>query len=208
MGLSIPARPKTRKRLFQHDAFEATGQAVMNTPIKTLILPLVGFVATLASATASASAAGEQAFIDGFGGSWSGYATVIAHTVPLQVSCRIVGKPMTNRIRIEGSCRLLMVSIPIAADITYDPTSKRYNGTYIGSEVGPARVSGHRNGGVLNLAVTWPRMINGDDKGRMMIENSGNGGLRITSFDNVVVGGGEEWTSDAKLTITRSVAQR
>jgi hypothetical protein len=51
-------------------------------------------------------------------------------------------------------------------------------------------------------------VIKGDDKGRMTIKNSRNGGLRITSFDNVVIGGGEEWTSDAKLMITPSVAQQ
>jgi hypothetical protein len=180
----------------------------MNTRIKMLILPLVGFVATLTLATANASAADEQAFIDGFGGSWVGSANVIKDSVPLQVNCRIVGQPTTNHIRIEGSCKLLMFSVPIAADITYDPKSNRYSGTYIGSEVGPARVSGRRNGSVLNLAVTWPRVINGDDKGRMTIKNSGDGRLRITSFDNVVIGGGEEWTSDAKLVITRSVAQK
>ena len=162
----------------------------------------------LACAPASASAADEQAFLDLFEGSWAGSATVIEHSVPLHVTCQVIGRPLNNHITIEGNCSLLIASIPIGADITYDPKAQRYSGTYIGAEVGPARVSGRRNGRVLDLAVTWPRVINGDAKARMTIENSGGRGLRITTFDNVVIGGSEVWTSDADLRLVEPVAQR
>ena len=65
--------------------------------------------------------------------------------------------------------------------------------------MGPARVSGRRTGDVLNLAITWPKVVNGDAKARMTIENAGGGRLRIATFDNVVVGGPEVLTSDAGL---------
>ena len=176
--------------------------------MKMLTPYLLGAITALVSVTSGASAAGEQAFIELFGGSWAGSATVIEHSVPMHVTCQVAGRPATNHITIEGNCSLAIFSVRIAADITYDPGAHRYSGTYIGAEVGPARVSGRRNGNVLDLAVTWPRVINGDAKARMTIENDGGGGLRITTFDNVVVGGPEEWTSDADLRHVDSVARR
>jgi hypothetical protein len=159
---------------------------------------LLGFAAALVSANASASG-NEQAFIGYFGGKWAGSATVIKNSIPWHVGCRVDGRPATNRLVIEGNCNLSIISVRIAADITYDPKSGRYTGTYIGSDVGPARVSGRRHGSVVNLAITWPRVINGDNSARMTIENAGGGNLRITTFDNVVVGGPEVLTSDANL---------
>ena len=166
---------------------------------KMRILPLFAVAVALVSATANASAADEQAFINLFGGSWAGSATVVKDSVPWQVSCRVDGRPTADHIVIEGNCNLSIISVRIAADITYDPKSGRYSGTYIGSDVGPARVSGRRTGNVLNLAITWPKVVNGDAKARMTIENAGGGRLRIATFDNVVVGGPEVLTSDAGL---------
>ena len=168
--------------------------------IRIRTLAMFCFVAAV-SATANASAGDEQAFINLFAGSWAGSATVIKNAVPWQVSCRVVGTPAPNHITIEGNCSLSIISVRIAADITYDPKSGRYSGTYIGAEAGPARVSGRRNGNVLNLAITWPRPINGDTRARMTIENGGAGSLRMTTFDNVVSGGPEVRTSDAGLTV-------
>ena len=167
--------------------------------MKTRILLPLGLAAALVSASAGASAGDEQSFINLFGGSWAGSATVIKDSVRWQVSCRVDGRPAANHIVIDGNCNLSIISVRIAADITYDPKSGRYSGTYIGSDVAPARVSGRRSGNVLNLAITWPKQINGDAKARMSIENAGGGKLRIATFDNVVVGGPEVLTSDAGL---------
>jgi hypothetical protein len=86
--------------------------------------------------------------------------------------------------------------VHIAADITYDPVSGHYSGTYIGAKVGPARVVGKRSSNVVDLAITWPRPVHGDTKARMTIENAGDGRLRLTIFDNVIAGGPEERTTD------------
>jgi hypothetical protein len=164
------------------------------------ILPLFAAAVALVSATANVSAAGEQAFINLFGGLWAGSATVVKDSVPWQVSCRVDGRPTADHIVIEGNCNLSIISVRIAADITYDPKSGRYSGTYIGSDVGDLR--GSREGAPAtssNLAITWPKVVNGDAKARMTIENAGGGRLRIATFDNVVVGGAEVLTSDAGL---------
>ena len=153
------------------------------------------------STLAFGAPAAEQSYIGRFGGTWAGSATVIKNSVAWQVGCHVDGSSTVNRIRIQGDCRLLMFATPIAADITYDPASDRYNGTYIGSDVGPARVSGQRHGSVVDLVITWPRVINGDNKARMKIENAGSGRLLIATFDNVVTGGPEIRTSNAALVL-------
>jgi hypothetical protein len=166
----------------------------------TLLVTAVALFST--SPLAFGAPVSEQSYIDRFGGAWAGAATVIKDSVPWQVSCRVDGSASLDRIRIQGDCRLLMITVPIAADITYDPTSGRYSGTYIGSDVGLAHVSGQRHGSVVDLVITWPKVINGDDKARMTIQNAGAGHLSISTFDNVVVGGPEIRTSDAALALT------
>lgn len=146
--------------------------------------------------------AAEQSYIARFGGTWAGNATVIKNSVPWQVDCRVDGSASLGRILIQGDCRMLMVTVPIAADITYDPASGRYSGTYIGSDVGPARVSGRRHGSVVDLVISWPKVIHGDDQARMKIQNAGAGRLSISTFDNVVTGGPEIRTSNAALALT------
>jgi hypothetical protein len=168
---------------------------------KMRVLPAFVFVVAFGSAVANASAGDEQAFIDQFGGSWAGSATITKNSTPWQVGCQVVGRPTVNHIAIEGNCTLSIISVRIAADITFDPKSGRYSGTYIGAKVGPAHVSGKRTGSVVNLAITWPSPVNGDTKARMTIENTGGGSLRMVTFDNVVVGGPEQRTSDADLRI-------
>ena len=163
-------------------------------------LGLIALALTLPAAAAGASTpAGEQAFIDLFRGSWAGAGTVLKFSAPLTVSCRAVGRPTTNRVVIDGSCSVSIISVRIGADITYDPQADRYTGTYIGAKVGPARVVGKRTGSTVNLAITWPKPVNGDTSARMTIENAGKGSLHLTIFDNLVPGGPEKKTTDVTL---------
>jgi hypothetical protein len=165
------------------------------------VLSVFAFAAALALVPGSASARDEQAFLDRFSGSWQGSATLMKNSVPWQLSCRVVGDPTPDHVIIEGSCNLAIISVRIAADITYDPKSGRYSGTYIGADVGPARVTGTRKGDAVNLTITWPKPVNGDTKGRMIIQNSGGGNLKITTFDNLVVSGPQVLTTRADLRI-------
>ena len=163
------------------------------------VLSIFTFAVALALAPGSASARDEQAFLDLFSGSWHGSATLMKNSVPWQLSCGVIGKPTADHVTIEGSCNLAIISVRIAADIAYDPKSGRYSGTYIGADVGPARVTGTRRGDAVNLTITWPKPVNGDTKGRMIIQNTGGGNLKITTFDNLVVGGPQVLTSSADL---------
>ena len=163
------------------------------------ILPLLGLAVALVSATTNASiAATEQAFIDLFGGSWAGSGIVVRGSVPWHVSCSAIGQSAPNRLIVEGTCSVSIVSVRIAADIKYDPVSGLYSGTYIGAKVGPAHVSGRSAGSVVNLAVTWPKPVNGDTKARMTIVNTGDR-FRLTLLDNLTHGGPEVVASDVIL---------
>jgi len=69
----------TRIEHFSGCAFCAgSGEAI----VKMRILLLVGFAATLVSASAGASAGNEQAFIGYFSGTWAGSATVVKNSIP------------------------------------------------------------------------------------------------------------------------------
>jgi hypothetical protein len=150
--------------------------------------------------------ADEQSYIDRFRGSWTGAGTVVKNAVPLGVNCNVTGTPAGNHLVIGGTCSLAVFSVRVGADIVFDPASKRYSGTYIGADAGPAHISGRRNGAAVDLAVTWQKPINGDRRARMVIQNAGAGTLRITTYDNVVVGGPEIMTSDTILSGAGSLA--
>ena len=142
----------------------------------------------LLGAAAMPAQAGERPFLDRFVGSWSGSATVIDKGRTLNVSCQVTGAPDDTHISIRGHCNAGLIGRAISADLTFDPKSGRYSGTYIGDDVGPARLSGKRSGERVELTITWPKPVNGDTTAKMTIVNSGNGTLRITLNDKPAMG--------------------
>jgi hypothetical protein len=116
------------------------------------------------------------------------------------VTCSVTGYPDENRLSIQGTCRAAVVfSRPVGADLTYDPRSGTYSGTYTGSRIGPARLTGSRSGDAVNLRIDWPRPVNGDTQAAMVIRNDGRGGLRLTVADNLSPGGPVQQTSEIVL---------
>ncbi|HZH53684.1 MAG TPA: hypothetical protein VEZ16_17600 [Microvirga sp.] len=145
--------------------------------------------------------AAENAFLDRFKGRWVGSGQVQrnAETSPWQVSCAIDGDTGSDRISIQGDCRAaLILQRRIGADLTYDARTGLYRGVYTGARVGPARLSGRRNGDVMRLTIAWPRPVNGDTQAEMLIHNEG-GVLRITVMDNLAPGGPVQRTSELVL---------
>jgi hypothetical protein len=140
----------------------------------------------------------EMAYFDRFAGSFAGSGEVRRRATdrPAQVKCTLAGEPSENRILISGRCGASIFSRDVSADIRFDPASGRYTGTYVGSNAGPARLSGARNGDAVVLTITWPKPVNGDTKATMTILNPGNGTLQITVIDEVRPGG-------AKAEVTR-----
>jgi hypothetical protein len=158
------------------------------------------FAVALAAIAPASIQAGEGDYIGLFGGKWFGTGTVLNDAKPWQVNCNAVGQPGLNHISIKGSCSVLLVSVPIVADVSYDPKSGRYSGIYTGGDMS-ARISGKRRGDTVDFTMTWLKPINpeGDIHARMTIVNSGKGNLRIV-IDNLKKNGPEERASDLLLT--------
>lgn len=133
----------------------------------------------------------EADFFSRFAGAFSGSGQVQrnANESPNQVQCTLTGQPMVNGVSMSGECGAFIFSKQISADIRFDPASGRYSGVYVGSAIGPARLSGARKGDSVVLTITWPEPVNGDTKATMVIRNSGNGQLGITITDKVAPGG-------------------
>ena len=136
--------------------------------------------------------AAESDFLQRFEGSWSGSGTVSRNEAenPNNVQCTMAGNASATGISMNGTCRAAVIfSRNISADIRYDPGSGRYSGTYVGSTIGPARLSGRRKGDAVVLTITWPKPVRGDTKAIMVISNPGNGQLGITVTDEIQPGG-------------------
>jgi hypothetical protein len=172
----------------------------------TLTLPQLIAAAILSCSVAtlgwSSAQAAEADFLERFRGTWSGSGKVQreGNSQPRQVTCSVTGNPAENRISAQGNCRAFAIfSRPIGVDLTYDPSSGTYRGTYTGSRIGPARLTGRRQGDVVNLRIDWPRPVNGDTQASMTIRNEGQGRLRITVADNLTPSGPVQQTSEMVL---------
>jgi hypothetical protein len=141
--------------------------------------------------------AAEADYLKRFSGSWSGSGTVQRDAAedPNRVRCSMRGSPSENEVSISGTCRAAVVfSRKISADLRFDPGSKRYTGTYTGSVIGPAKLSGSRRGDAVVLTITWPKPVNGDRTATMTIRNDGGGQLGITVMDEAPDGGNAKVT--------------
>ena len=161
------------------------------------VLALAGVIAAPTALYAS-----EGDYIGLFGGAWSGSGMVLNNAKPWQVNCRALGQPAANHLLITGTCSVFLVSVAISADVTYDPASGRYVGTYTGGDMS-AQISGKRQGDTVDFTMTWARPIdgNGDTHARLTIVNSGTGNLRIV-IDNLKSNGPDERSSDLLLSQT------
>jgi len=152
---------------------------------------VVGGVALGAFVACASANAAESDFFSRFAGSFAGGGEVMrnASESPNQVKCTLTGEPSANGVSMSGKCGAFIFSKQISADIQYDPASNRYSGVYVGSSIGPASLSGRRQGDAVVLTITWPQLVNGDTKATMTIRNPGNGQLAIIVTDKVKPGG-------------------
>ncbi len=166
---------------------------------KARILAAIGLAGVVAVAASAPASAGESSFLNRFKGSWTGAGTVTKDALSVRVNCKAVGQPGDNHIVVQGNCGIAIISRPMVADLTYNPASGRYSGTYVGAKVGPAHLSGERRGNVVELTITWPKPVNGDTKATLVIENAGSGSLRIMINDRPAPGAPMVRTSDLVL---------
>ena len=154
------------------------------------------FAAALLSVSAVAAAgfpsgsavAEETSFLQRFSGSWSGSGSVQrkAEEGANRVRCKVKGSSSQTALSMNGTCRAALVfTRQIGVEVHADPGTGRYAGTYTGASIGPARVSGRRQGDTVTLTITWPKPVNGDTKATMTIRNDGSGRLSIAVTDKM-----------------------
>jgi hypothetical protein len=158
-------------------------------------------IALAAAFFSTAASAAEWDFLSRFQGSFSGGGTVQrnAQESPNQVTCTLIGQPTKTGVSMSGECGAFIFSKQISANLRYDADTGRYSGTYVGSSIGPARLSGKRSGDSVVLTITWPKPVNGDTKATMIIRNSGNGRLAITVTDELEPGGAKSKVTQLAL---------
>jgi hypothetical protein len=145
----------------------------------------------------------EADYLARFEGTWSGAGLVARKEAEdvNKVNCTMNGAPAENGVSMNGTCRAALIfSRQIGADIRFDPSSGRYTGTYTGSTIGPAALSGKRRGDAVVMTITWPKPVRGDTKATMTINNPGNGQLSIVVTDEVEPGGPSATVTNLSLT--------
>jgi hypothetical protein len=180
---------------------QTTGNACMS-PAAPRLIAAASLACVVTALTYNPLRAAETDFLERFRGTWSGSGKVQREgaSQPRQVTCSVTGSPVENRISAQGTCRAALIfSRPIGVDLAYDSRSGTYRGTYTGSRIGPARLTGTRSGDAVNLRIEWPRPVNGDTQAAMVIRNDGQGTLRITVADNLTPGGPTQQTSEIIL---------
>lgn len=149
------------------------------------------------------AAADESEYLGRFAGSFSGSGSVrqSADGSAYDANCDMTGTVSGARLTLSGSCRaMLLFSRDVGADIVADEGGG-YAGTYTGSRIGPAAVSGRRDGDRVTLDITWPAPVNGDTHAVMTITNAGAGSFSIQVVDRDGADGPEVVVSD--ITVTR-----
>jgi hypothetical protein len=144
--------------------------------------------------------ADESGFLKPLNGSWTGTGKVLRKigASPINVSCRFTISSPGSSISMKGNCRgLLVISRAISAQLA--ARGNRYSGTYTGPSGATSQLSGNRQGDVINLAVRWARLVNGDRDANMTIRRQGDSQLMLRTIDKDPSTGKSVVTSDINL---------
>ena len=165
-------------------------------------LATAGLVLCIAPGIAAAQLA-AAAFHDRFAGSWQASGTVqrSVDPAPRRVTCGVDGQASERQIAIAGTCRAaIIVTRQISANLSYDPGNGRYVGTYVGSQAGPARLEGARQGDTITLNVTYAQPVGTDANARMIIRHAGGNQFSLTVMDQLEPGQSEIATTQLTFT--------
>ena len=163
---------------------------------------LVGGTTLLACAAAGSVSAAPE-FLARYAGSFSGSGTILEgpEASPHKVRCSftILQQGATD-LSLQGTCRAyLIVARSVSARLSWDPRSGQVTGTYSGSRVGMAQLSGRQVGTDFDLTIQWPRPLYGDMAAEMSVVSFDPDRLRIVVTDRIGVNGPVRATTDLTL---------
>jgi hypothetical protein len=141
--------------------------------------------------------------LDRYVGSFAGSGTILEgpDANSHQVRCRFTASRQgATDLSLRGTCRAhLIVSRSISVDLTWDPESGRVTGTYTGSRVGTAQLTGRQMGADLHLTITWPKPLYGDTTANLRVDSVDADRFRIVVMDRIGVNGLVRATTDLAL---------
>ncbi|MEM7693392.1 MAG: hypothetical protein AAF318_03015 [Pseudomonadota bacterium] len=167
------------------------------------MLKMLGLAALFAAGAATAHADVETNY--NIAGKWTGKGFVQKNETArkINVRCEVEGKADDGQLAFDGFCRAMLV-IKRDIGVTLTRTGDSYAGIYIGSDVGPAELSGTRTDAErLILTMTFPRNVNGDDVAVMTIEHGDPNAFMITTVDDMESGNA---ITTANISFTRAGA--
>lgn len=143
---------------------------------------LAGGVAAMLTVSAAAAP------LDRYTGSFDAEGVVAdgPDAAPREVRCDFeVLQRQPNRLALDGTCwAYLIFSRSVSADLSLNPQSGRMTGTYTGSKVGPARLTGQLAGPAIDLLINWPQPVNGHMTADLRIVSLGRDRLQILVTDD------------------------
>jgi hypothetical protein len=128
-----------------------------------------------------------------FTGSFSGSGTVVegpnASTHQVRCSFR-ASRQGASGLAFRGTCSAYSIVLrSISADLVFDARSSEVAGTYTGARVGPASLSGKRQGSAFNLVIDWPKPVFGNMTSELRIASPKPESLRIIVLSRIGVNG-------------------
>ena len=160
-----------------------------------------GVILLACIAAGSVSAAPE--ILDRYAGSFSGSGTILegpeASSHRVRCSFTILQQGATG-LSLQGTCwAYLIVARSVSANLSWDPRSGQVTGTYIGSRVGTAQLSGRQVGTDFDLAIQWPKPLYGDTAAEMKVVSADPNRFRIVVTDRIGANGPVRATTDLTL---------
>lgn len=148
-------------------------------------------LAVVALCVAAPASANEPSFPPNLAGAWSGSGEVQKDDTakPRGVRCTIEVKQSDNMVGFQGDCRAMMIfKRAISAEITRD--GDRFTGVYDGAgDSGVAQLDGTMTApNTLTLDMTFENVVNGDNKGEMIITHPDDDTLTIVTRDKMESG--------------------
>jgi hypothetical protein len=164
--------------------------------------PSCGVVALLCLAAGGVVKAAPAA-LDRYTGSFSASGTILEgpSADSHHVRCRFTSlRQGATGLSLQGTCwAYLIISRSISADLVWDPRSGQVTGTYTGSRVGTAQLSGRQVGADFDLVIEWPKLLYGDTTAQMRVASLEPDRVRIVVTDRIGPNGPVRATTDLTL---------
>ena len=143
------------------------------------------------------------AVLDRYAGSFSASGTILEgpNANSHQVRCRFtVSRQGATGLSLHGTCRAYVIlSRSVSVNLAWDPRSGQVTGTYTGSRVGMAQVTGTQTGADFDLTIKWPKPLYGDMTADLRVASVDPDRFRIVVMDRIGVNGPLRATTDLTL---------